>query len=44
MRAEFYSDTEGKAMGQLKLEDVRPGMVLAAPVMTPDGGTLLLKE
>lgn len=31
-------------MGQLKLEDVRPGMVLATAVMTPDGGTLLLKE
>lgn len=31
-------------MGQLKIEDVRPGMVLAAAVMTPDGGKLLLKE
>lgn len=31
-------------MGQLKLEDVRPGMVLAAPVMSSDGRTLLLKE
>lgn len=31
-------------MGQIKVEDIRPGMVLAAAVVSPDGSTLLLKE
>lgn len=31
-------------MGQIRIEDVRPGMVLAAAVMIPESSTLLLKE
>lgn len=31
-------------MGQIRIEDIRPGMVLAAAVMAADGSTLLLKE
>ncbi|GFI04485.1 MAG: HD domain-containing protein [Lachnospiraceae bacterium] len=31
-------------MGQVKVEDIRPGMVLAAAVVIPESTTLLLKE